>query len=374
MGKQYFYNLNYSLANEDTSLEWGIAKKHNPKKILSVCGSGGRVTPLVHKEAELITAVDISKIQLELLKLRLSTYKKFSYKDYLEFWGFAPYTQIDLSKEREELFYKLELDPVARGIFKDIFENNNWESILYLGKWEKTFVLFSKMARLFLGNKIDEFFRLSDMESQKLYMERSFPHLRWNLIVTILGNKSVFNTLLYKGDFVKKNIPESYYRYYKQAFNHLFTNQLMKESFFVQLCFLGAILYPEGNVIEAHEETFLRVKDWINNNGEKKVRYVNNDLISELESGIHKYDFVSLSDVPSYFEGELEKNFMQRITKGLNKNAIVVLRSYLRVPNANLKDYTDVSSEYRDLISKESVQMYKVNIYKYVGELTGNNH
>ena len=43
----------------------------------------------------------------------------------------------------------------------------------------------------------------------------------------IIGNKKMFNVLLYKGDFVKKNSEKSYFRYYKDAYDHIFENHLL---------------------------------------------------------------------------------------------------------------------------------------------------
>ena len=42
MSKEYFSKLNYSLANEDSTLEVEMVKELKPKNTLAVCGSGGR--------------------------------------------------------------------------------------------------------------------------------------------------------------------------------------------------------------------------------------------------------------------------------------------------------------------------------------------
>jgi S-adenosylmethionine-diacylglycerol 3-amino-3-carboxypropyl transferase len=46
MAQKYFTGLNYTLGNEDTSVEIGLVAKFKPKSIFSVCGSGGRALPL----------------------------------------------------------------------------------------------------------------------------------------------------------------------------------------------------------------------------------------------------------------------------------------------------------------------------------------
>ncbi len=360
--KDYFYDLNYTLANEDTSLEYEIIKELRPNKVLSVCGSGGRALPLIVAGAERLDAIDISPAQLKLLELRISTFEKFDYDQFLKFWGYPPYSFHDHCDERRELFSTLDLGGETKLFFETIFNREEWRSILYIGKWESTFRTMNKICRVLLGRACDDIFKHKTIEEQREYVRGEFPWWRWNLVLLILGNKSMFNALLYKGDFVQKNVSDSHFEYYDKAFRGIFENMNVRESFFLQLCYLGKIVYPEGNTVEARKEPFEEIKKALQTTN---VCPLNKDLISALD-GNEKYDFVSLSDVPSYFQGDIERNFLQQIKPGLNKGAVLVLRSYLRDPDADTTGYSDITNEYSYLIEKEAVQMYRIRVFKLV--------
>ena len=360
--KEYFYALNYTLANEDTEFEYELTRKLKPKKIISVCGSGSRCFPLLSDQTEELFLVDLSKEQLKLAKLRAETIKQFSYDEFILFWGYPPYRPNENQQKRKELFKALELDLELTNFFKSLFEYQKWESILYIGKWEKTFNFFSKIVTKVLSEKTrDELFNFNDINEQRNYVKNKFPRLKWKLIMSILGNKALFNALLYKGDFIKKNVDETYIQYYDKAFNHLMEHDLVRKSYFMQLCYYGSIVYPQGNLLEGKEKTFKEMKKHLKR---VKIHYLEKDIISAIadETDI---DFVSLSDVPSYFSGDLERNFFQIIKSGLAKDAVVINRNYLRIPNSDHSGYQDISSSFQAELADEKVQMYRIEVLKY---------
>lgn len=77
------------------------------------------------------------------------------------------------------------------------------------------------------------------------------------------GNAAVFNALLYKGDFVQKNIELSHFDYYKQAFNRIFNKTLLKDNFFIQLCFFGKIIDSAAIPIEGSRNIFDKMQQWL---------------------------------------------------------------------------------------------------------------
>lgn len=361
MAQKYFHSLNYTLGNEDTTLEVEMIKKLAPKSIFSVCGSGGRSLPLMHTETKHITLCDLSKYQLALAELRLKSYKTFSHQDFLIFWGYCPYGEADYSRKRKDLFHSLKLTVETKLFFEELFSEINFQSLLYLGKWEKTFKILASICKVLLGEKvIEKLFSFHSIEDQKRYYETEFPQAKWKLVLFLLGNKSVFNALLYKGDFIKKNDPQTHYQYYFSAFDRLFTTVLARESFFLNLCFFGKLKFHEGNPVESNLESLERIKA-----SKAEVKFLASDMIQHLSSGEHKYDFLSLSDVPSYFGGDLEKSFLQKIQPSLNPGATVVIRYYLRICDTDISGYKDVTNDYADLVRHEKVQMYKVNIYQF---------
>ncbi len=359
---KYFSDLNYTLGNEDTSFEVELVSRFNPKKILCVAGCGSRALPLLSDQANELICVDLVESQLALTRLRLACYEVFNFEEFLIFWGFPPYAAYDYSNDRKELFSKMNLSAEDRTYFAPIFNQLNWQSILYEGKWERTFKTLSKALRFIMGKDSDKILSFHNLQDQVDYLENNFPTRRWDAVLFLLGNKPVFNALLYKGDFIKKNVPETHFDYYKSSFDQLFRNGLTRESFFAQLCFFGEISHQDGNTIEATRENFENVKAAISSGS--KVLTVKKDLLSAASEYEDELDFVSLSDVPSYFSGEMESNFAQKLLPSLKKGALVVLRSYLRVPETDWSGYEDVTTRYSSLISKEKVQMYRIQIFE----------
>jgi S-adenosylmethionine-diacylglycerol 3-amino-3-carboxypropyl transferase len=204
-------------------------------------------------------------------------------------------------------------------------------------------------------------FSFDDLYAQREYFDSKFPRWRWNLIVALLGNRQAFDALLYKGHFVKKNIDSSFYDFYKKSFDHLMRNNLMKASFFLQLCFLGEIQYSEGNPIEADKKVFENIKK---NLSKCRITFVQKDLMSAI-ANYNDLDFISLSDVPSYFNGDLEKSFLQMIKKSLSVKGLIVNRNYLRVPEADRSGLVDIASDYQAIVDSEKVQMYLIEVLKH---------
>ena len=362
MGQKYFSGLNYTLGNEDTSVEIEMIKKLKPKKVFSICGSGGRSLPLMHDESLELSLSDLSQEQLNLAELRLVTYRELTHEKFLLFWGYFPYSDNNHKSERKKIFSKLNLSKNNRLFFEKIFTEIEFDSLLYLGKWERTFAVFAKVNRLLLGADYDRILKFDNLDDQVDYYEKKFPMKRWKILIHILGNKAMFNALLYKGDFITKNSVLSHFDYYFQSFERLFTRDLAQKSFFLQLCFYGKIKSHLGVPVEAQKENFIRI-----HKSKTKVNYIQEDFVSYLAKGEQQYDFLSLSDVPSYFQGDLEKDFMQKIKPGLMPGAVIVTRYYLRKSECNLSGYKDITCDYSKLIDLEKVQMYEIRVYKYHG-------
>lgn len=363
MTAEYFSDLNYSLGNEDTKMEVDILLKLKPKKILTIAGCGSRALPLLACHPEKLICIDVAKPQLLITELRYAALKEFNYQDFMTFWGFAPFDKTDFCERRKELFTRLDLKEETRVYFSTYFAKVSWKTLLYEGKWEKTFSVMSKVVRLVLGSAADESLTFDKLDEQIHYYNNKFPKAKWKLILFLLGNKSVFNALLYKGDFIKKNVPESHFEYYEDAYQRLFTEGLANKSFFMHLCFQGKIANEKGNTIEADQENFEACKAALASGSEVKIW--DKDLVSaSTELAGEELEYASLSDVPSYFSGELEKNFMQKLLPAMKQGGVVVLRNYLREPEVDTSGYDEITPRFSDEIRNERVQMYKVRIFQ----------
>ena len=172
------------------------------------------------------------------------------------------------------------------------------------------------------------------------------------------------NILLYKGTFVKKNIKQTHSKYYIDRFEQIFKKFLLKENFFVQLILLGKIISPTATICENTPHIFTKAKEWLE---KQKPVYLCIPITQITKQNLVKdVDFVSYSNVPSYYQENLEINHMQELKHILSDGALVVLRYYLREPSVtNFKSYQDVTIKFQSLIDQERVNMYTIKVYQY---------
>lgn len=366
MTKKYFGQLNYTLGNEDTSVDLDIIKRLGSKSVFSIAGCGSRALPLL-EQCENIVLNDVGPYQLSLSRLRAALYKcqELDYQDFLIFFDFAPYHAQDNSHRRKEIFHQLDLDESDREFFTGVFTEINWSSLLYYGRWERTFQTLNKAIRIILKKDHDKIFSFHDLEEQRKFYHEKFANINWKALLFLLGNKSVFNALLYKGDFIVKNYPESHFEYYKKSFDNLFLNSLARESFFAHLCFHGKVTHCDGNPIEAWESNYNAVKERIKQS-EQCFEMVQGNMVELLSSPLYQdqFDYLSLSDVPSYFGGEVEKNFLQEMAPALKSGGVVCMRHYLRRPECDRSGFQDITSDFSELVLREKVGVYRFELLK----------
>jgi len=361
MSEAYFSELNYTLANEDTSLELAILPE-KAKHVVAVAGSGARVLPLLARHPRKLTCVDLSAPQLHLTELRMSAARALTHAEYLGFWGYPP--RASEPAERRRIFDDLELSAPARDYFRGVFDRLGWQSVLYEGRWERTFARLARINRLFTRTAGTGLFSaLSDAEHAD-YMKRRFPHRAWSATILLMANAGTFNALLYKGSFPKKNLQESYFRHYTDAFERLFAAGPARRNFFLQIIFFGKVIFPEGCPIECDSQVFARARACLKTT---RVEYVQADLVEHLRGMRNEVDFLSFSDVPSYFQGEQERRYLQAVRPALKRGGLTVVRNYLHLPQGlDETGFARVTARYRDAIAQEKVQVYHVDVFEAV--------
>jgi S-adenosylmethionine-diacylglycerol 3-amino-3-carboxypropyl transferase len=359
MSFQYFNGLNYTLGNEDTSLELKLLPAKTGH-VFSVAGSGSRVLPLLAKHPKQVTCVDLSNEQLYLTELRIESARCLEHSEFVAFWGYPPRSAE--RNERRVLFGRIELSTAADQFCRGLLEAKEWESILYEGRWEKTIARLSRINERITGKKGARLFDARTRSEHFNYLKEKFPWNAWAVLLYLLGNAVVFNALLYKGHFPRKNIPGSMSKFYLRALNRLFAKGPARRNFFLQLLFFGKIRFSEGNPVECDPMIFSEVKKGL---AQTEIHYRLGDAIGEAQKVPEAIDYFSFSDVPSYFSGRVERTFLQQIWPRLAPKSLVVWRNYLHVPEeTDTSGYENVRGYYRRAIDHEKVQMYLVDVYR----------
>ncbi len=121
---KFFNKLNYTLANEDTKLEYDLLDE-GTNHVLTIAGSGSRVLPLFAKKPKKISIADYSAEQLALTNTRIESVRQLTYPQFLAFWGYP--TEEKMSVDQRKAYLKdfcLEGDNYE--LMFNIFDAYNW--------------------------------------------------------------------------------------------------------------------------------------------------------------------------------------------------------------------------------------------------------
>lgn len=354
---EYFRRLNYTLANEDSRVELE-ALPENAGSVLCVAGSGARLLPLIARRPARVTCVDVAPEQLYLAELRVEAVRALPLDEYLAFWGYPPRSA--RPQERREVFATLPLSDAARSYWQKVFDERQWGSILYDGRWERTFAKLARVNGALTREAGRKLFEARTAEEHQDYLRKHFPRRRWLLTLLLLGNPVVFNLMLYKGDFPRKNLPGTPYSFYRDSFDKLYRAGPARENFFLQIVFFGELRYAEGNPIECNPEVYDKIRSALPH---CEILYRQGDVVDLARAERGPVDFVSLSDVPSYLRPPAEQTFLQQIRCSLAPGGRVVARYYMRVPErVDRTGYDDITSEFAGLIAREKVGVYRIEV------------
>jgi S-adenosylmethionine-diacylglycerol 3-amino-3-carboxypropyl transferase len=353
----YFSHLNYSLGDEDTGTELALLPER-VGNVAVVAGSGARVLPLLSRRPRVLTCVDVNAVQLALTQCRFATLKTMELDDFLGFWGYPPAPWSP--SRRHEAYECLPLSAEVRACLDQPFCAQRWGPLIYAGRFEQMLQKLARINRVFTGERGARIFESHDIEDQRRYFEEHFPRRAWGIVVFLLANSAVLNTLLYRGAFPRENIPGSARENYAAIFRRLFRQHLVRQSFFLQVAFLGELRYAEGNPVECEPSVYAAARAAL---PDVEVRFRHGDIFEESLS--HRpLDFVSLSDVPSFLAEGVAEMYLQKLKGCLNPSALVVARGHMRVVRPRSTGFEDLTSDHSWLLAQESTQLWTIQVHR----------
>ncbi len=363
MAQEYFSDLNYTLANEDTQIENDLLKS-NAKSVFSISGSGARCLPLIAKNPAQIDIVDMSVNQLYLSELRYQAMKTLTYPEYLFLLGYRGALQGgNLNGDsRMALYNRLNLSAAAKSYWESQKPLWNQNGFIKLGRWESHFQKIGYFFRDILKCDFSPVFEAQSLQEQIELYEAHWPKTRWNTFMRIAASEYVFNKFLYKGHFSGrsevKTEQKAPYEFIREEFDRIFRTQLVRKNYFMQVLFLGKIKYEEGLPLEAHQHTFEAVK-----NSTTSVRYLHANLLEILRS--NTYDFISLSDTISYIDENEARQILQGLPASCPSGTTMVIRSFLRAPRSlDTKGWKVLENEANWAQQTDGTGIYRFHIYQ----------
>ena len=352
----YFSKLNYTMANEDTSVEYACLPSHQDQ-VVAVAGSGSRVLPLLAKKPKKLCAVDLVPEQIFLCEGRVQALRQLSYDQYLKLWGYESAT----SEERQDLFHQLDLSTEAKSFLEAFFREINYQSPLFQGKFERFILLHHRIVRTMMG-RFEGLFKCKTIEEQRAFFQDSFPWRRFRAYLRLFGNEAFYNLVLYKGHFPKKNISQSFFDFYFGIYNRLFQDHFFADNFYLQMILGGGLSTEGGRPIEARKDIFAAAKEGALTTD---VSYVTANILEYAAKRKADVDFLSFSNVPSYFTGKVEQNFYQIVKPGMNQGGRIVTRAYSHIPfRPDTRGFENITSQFDDALSEDSLPMYFIDIHQ----------
>jgi S-adenosylmethionine-diacylglycerol 3-amino-3-carboxypropyl transferase len=328
----YFDKLNYTLSNEDTRIEFELLKP-GARHVFSIAGSGARVLPLIARNPEELTVVDVSENQLYLTELRLAAARHLSHPEYLYFMGYRGglFSMDNASDDRMRIFETLDLSEKCREFW--LRNAGQWtpRGFVYLGSWEGHFIKISRLFRSILRMDVLPIFEAHSLKEQRRLIEKHWKPKLFRNFLRVAASEFVFNRFLYKGHFSggsdRRTEELAPWRFLEQEFNRLFQTTLLRKNYMMQLLFLGKVVFEEGLPLEAQPDTLELIKA-----SKTRVHYLHSDLVSAL--GSKGFDFVSLSDTISYLPDDVANTILGRLPAESPSGTKMIIRSFLRAPTA----------------------------------------
>ncbi len=355
---KYFVGLNYSLANEDTTVEYDLLPR-GLSSVFSVCGSGSRVIPLLAKDPKELHIVDLSETQLKLFRLRYHAIKHLNYQDYLYLLGYLKLSQRGYT--RADLLGKIHLSPEDLAHWKETEAFWIHDGFIYLGKWERHFMNLGRFFVWLTFSDLATVFNSQTMQEQRHYLYKWKPRL-FRLYTRIVMNEWVANKLLYKGSFAGgaelRTSELTAAQFVAREFDDLFQNTLVRQNYFLSMIFENSLSRPESFPIECREDVYQAVK-----HSQTAITFHKGNLLELLKQKPH--DFYSLSDTFSYMRDDEVGGFISGLPPGIRTGALIVIRTFMRKPTFSIDlPWTTDPRQNEALAKKDCTRMYDFTVIR----------
>lgn len=207
-------------------------------RVLSIGSAGDNSFSLLTQHPEIVVAVDINPMQLQLIELKKAAFKALEYEDFLAFLGFTESTQ------RKALFAQ-----VAHHLSSDSL--NFWKArpneidagLIAQGKFERYFELFrNRLLPLIHTSKgITELFEEKSAQEQAAFFQKRWNNLRWRMLFRVFFSKFVMGRFGRDPEFLKEvEIPVSEF-IAKKSSQHL-SDVACQHNYFLQFILRGKFM------------------------------------------------------------------------------------------------------------------------------------
>jgi S-adenosylmethionine:diacylglycerol 3-amino-3-carboxypropyl transferase len=259
--------------------------------------------------------------------------------------------------DRTTIFNSYQYSDWTRQYYQQIPKDVIADGLIYSGRWESFLIKLGKVITAMTGY---ENFHLDFQDRD--HAQKYWPEKRLRLLINCLAHPQILNKFLYKGQMISLN-DHHLGNFLLNNFKKSFLEKDPRDSFFLQMLFLGKVIYNQAYPLEFQKSTFTHIKNF-----QGTIHFLRKDLIQAVEE--LDFDFASLSNVASYFDIQNKLKFEEALFGILTKQGSrqIILRSFLRPDPIKLEKLKSYLDKERSLIAEQqdSTLLYKFQILKKI--------
>lgn len=317
---QFYKRLNYSLGNEDWSVEEQALRIRSGDRVACVTASGDRPLHLLMTDCSEVISIDMNQIQTNLLELKLSALSQLDYEKYIAFLGCEP------TEHRFAIYNELKNNLSAEAAaYWDKNKKMIERGVVYQGFVERLTNVVSKVLHVIRHKKVDTLLSFSDIDSQRDYVKKEWDTLFLRELFELLLSSNISKYIINDPGLIVQEdgsiIPG---QYIYQRMNQYLENNLARKSPLFQLIFTGKIL-PDAYFPYLTYEGYKKIRANIN-----RLQFKTGNIIEFLNSTVpNTFDCYSMSDIASYMPQEIFEELLNGIYSSAKDNAHFCLRELM---------------------------------------------
>lgn len=293
--------IRYANCWEDADILMNALEVGSGDRVLSIGSAGDNSFSMLAYNPELVVAVDINPVQLNLIELKKAAITALDYEAFLQFLGFRECTN------RWSLFLKVkEQLSVAVAGFWAARRTEIEEGVIYQGKFEKYFRLFHKkiLPLIHTKKRIRQLFEEKDVVAQERYFKARWNNKRWRMLFKIFFSKFIMGRFGRDPRFLKEVKVRVSDFILGTAQKHL-SSVHCQHNYFLQFILTGKFNTELPHY--ARKENFEKIKSRID-----RIE-IYNGLAEDAFKAYQGFNKFNLSNIFEYMDQELFKSVSQNL-------------------------------------------------------------
>ncbi len=346
-GKARFDYLRYAQLWEDADVltaafatgsdELAAKQTNRPRNTLvSICSAGDNALALLTLDPQRVVAIDLSKVQIAALQLRMGAYRNLAHHEFLQLMGSQP------SDQRDALLQRALQDCDTE---TSAFWNSNKDLVIQhgaagAGKFEKYFRVFRRYMLPLAHNKktINELFVSRSAVAREKFITQRFITWRWRLLLKLFFSNTMMGALGRDKAFFD-HVEGSLSDHVASRVHHAAVTCDPVDNPYLQWIFLGR--HTTALPMAWRAEHYQTIRERLD-----RISIIHGSIEEWVDSG-EKADGFNLSDIFEYMSPDVFETVYEQLLSASNLDARLVYWNMMvprRVPQRHAEKINTQSS------------------------------